>query len=103
MGCFRRLKPRASDYTKTVARNLYILAGVMLGFGAISFGMSFVASRTQPMLPANGTLWQTTALFMTVAGLSVALLGILTALFEQIDRRTEERKLRQRDGGKPGR
>jgi hypothetical protein len=79
-----------------VSRNLYILAGVMLLFAAVSFVMSLVSSHTQPMLPANGTLWRTTALFMTVAGLAVALLGIMTALFEQIDRRTEERRLRQR-------
>lgn len=83
-------------YTGEVSRNLYILAGVMLLFAAISFAMSLVSSHSQPMLPANGTLWRTTALFMTVAGLAVALLGIMTALFEQIDRRTEERRLRQR-------
>lgn len=79
-----------------MARNLYILAGVMLLFAAISFVMSLVSSHTQPMLPANGTLWRTTALFLTVGGLLIALLGIMTALFEQIDRRTEERRLRQR-------
>lgn len=79
-----------------MSRNLYILAGVMLLFAAISFVMSLVSSHTQPMLPANGTLWRTTALFLTVGGLLVALFGIMTALFEQIDRRTEERRLRQR-------
>jgi hypothetical protein len=86
-----------------VARNLYILAGVMLLFAAISFVMSLVSSHTQPMLPANGTLWRTTALFLTVGGLLIALFGIMTALFEQIDRRTEERRLRQRGGNRPGR
>lgn len=34
------------------------------------------------------------ALFLTVGGLLVALLGVMTALFEQIDRRSEERRLR---------
>jgi uncharacterized protein involved in exopolysaccharide biosynthesis len=56
------------------------------------------AGRMQPALPANGTLWQTTALFLAVGGLLVALLGVLTALFEQVDRRSEERRLRQRGG-----
>jgi uncharacterized membrane protein len=81
-------------YTKPVARNLYILAGTLLLFALISFIMSMTAGRMQPALPAGGTLWKTTALFLTVGGLIVALLGIMTALFEQIDRRTEERRER---------
>lgn len=78
-----------------MARNLYILAGALLFFAAISFVMSMTAGRMQPALPAGGTLWKTTALFLTVGGLIVALLGVLTALVEQIDRRTEERRDRQ--------
>jgi uncharacterized membrane protein len=81
-------------YTETVARNLYILAGALLLFALISFIMSMTAGRMQPALPAGGTLWKTSALFLTVGGLIVALLGIMTALFEQIDRRTEERHQR---------
>lgn len=76
-----------------VARNLYIVAGVLLGFAAISFLMAVTASHFQPALPANGTLWKTTALFLTLGGLVVALLGMMTAIFEQVDRRNEERKL----------
>jgi hypothetical protein len=82
-------------YTETVARNLYILAGALLLFAVISFVMSMTSGPLQPALPASGTLWKTTALFLTVGGLVVALLGIMTALFEQIDRRTEERRLNQ--------
>jgi len=78
-----------------VARNLYILAGALLLFAAISFVMSVTAGSTQPALPANGTLWKTTALFLTVGGIIVALFGVITALFEQVDRRTEERRFRQ--------
>ncbi|MGB6132264.1 MAG: hypothetical protein WCC14_02645 [Acidobacteriaceae bacterium] len=86
-----------------MARNLYILASVLFLFAAISFVMSLTAGRMQPALPANGTLWKTTALFLTVGGLIVALCGVMTALFEQIDRRTEERRIRHRDGGtRPG-
>lgn len=81
-----------------MARNLYILAGVLLLFAVISFIMAFTAGRMQPALPANGTLWRTTALFLTVGGLLVALGGVMTALFEQVDRRTEERRLRHRGG-----
>ena len=78
-----------------MARNLYILAGALLLFAVISFIMAMTAGRMQPALPASGTLWKTTALFLTVGGLLVALLGVLTALFEQIDRRTEERRFRE--------
>lgn len=83
-----------------MARNLYILAGVLLLFAALSFVMSMTSGRMQPALPANGTLWKTTALLLTVGGLVVALLGVMTAMFEQVDRRSEERRVRQRgDGG----
>jgi len=85
-----------------VARNLYILAGVLLLFAAICFVMSLTSGHFQPALPANGTLWKTTALFLTLGGLLVGLLGVMTALFEQVDRRAEERRLRQR-GGRPRR
>jgi len=79
-----------------VARNLYILAGVLLLFAGFSFIMALTSGRMQPALPANGTLWKTTALFLTVGGLVVALLGVMTAMFEQVDRRAEERRMRQR-------
>jgi len=78
-----------------VARNLYILAGVLLLFAGLSFAMALTSGRMQPALPANGTLWKTTALFLTVGGLVVALLGVMTAMFEQVDRRTEQRRMRQ--------
>ena len=81
-----------------MARNLYILAGVLLLFAAICFVMALTSGHFQPALPANGTLWKTTALFLTLGGLIVGLLGIMTALFEQVDRRAEERRIRQREG-----
>lgn len=84
-----------------MARNLYILAGALLLFAAISFVMSMTAARFQPALPASGTLWKTSALFLTVGGLVVALLGVVTNLFEQIDRRNEERRRRHLDARGP--
>lgn len=85
-----------------MARNLYILAGVLLLFAAISFVMALTAAHMQPALPANGTLWKTTSLFLTVGGLVVALLGVMTALFEQVDRSSEERRQRGRRGTRYG-
>jgi membrane protein implicated in regulation of membrane protease activity len=75
---------------------LYILAGVLLVFALVCFFMSLTPGGMQPALPANGTLWKTSALFLTVGGLSVALLGVMTAMFEQVDRRNEERQERRR-------
>jgi uncharacterized membrane protein len=76
---------------------LYILAGVLLLFAAVCFFMSLTPGRMQPALPANGTLWKTSALFLTVGGLIVAL-RVMTAMFEQVDRRNEERRERRRGG-----
>lgn len=75
----------------------------MLLFAVICFAMGFTEGHMQSALPANGTLWKSTGLFLTVGGLVIGLFGIMTALFEQIDRRTEERRLRQRGGSHQGR
>ena len=79
-----------------MARNLYILAGTLLLFALFSCGMTFVGSGFQQGLPGNGSLWKTTALFLTVGGLIVALLGMMTAMFEQVDRRARERQAKAR-------
>jgi hypothetical protein len=78
-----------------MARNLYILAGTLLLFALVSCGMVYVGN-SQPGLPGNGSLWKTTSLFLTIGGLVVALLGVMTALFEQVDRRTEDRLYQER-------
>jgi hypothetical protein len=73
-----------------MSRNLYILAGTLSLFAVLSGAMSLVPSSFQPGLPANGTLWRTIALIMLLAGLAFALLGVMSHLFEQVDRRSEE-------------
>jgi len=73
-----------------MSRSFYILA-VALGFLALVSGaMSMVPSSFQPGLPANGSLWRTIALLLLLAGLASALVGVMTNLFEQVDRRSEE-------------
>ena len=73
-----------------MSRNLYILAGALVLFALISAGMSLVPSSFQPGLPANGSLWRTVALFLMLGGLAAALVGVMSHLFEQVDRRNEE-------------
>jgi uncharacterized membrane protein len=79
-----------------MARNLYILAASLLLFALISCGMMFVGNQYQQGLPGNGTLWKTLSLFLLLGGLIVAFLGVMTQMFEQVDRRARERQMRAR-------
>ncbi|MGH9598453.1 MAG: hypothetical protein ACRD27_01205 [Terracidiphilus sp.] len=73
-----------------MSKNFYILSGTFLLFALIAGGMTLVPSTFQPGLPANGTLWRTIALFFLLLGLASALVGVMSNLFEQVDRRGEE-------------
>ncbi|MDR3748353.1 MAG: hypothetical protein P4M04_09410 [Acidobacteriota bacterium] len=73
-----------------MSRNFYILAATLLLFALVSAGMSMVPSSFQPGLPANGSLWRTVALFLLLFGLLSAFIGVMSNLFEQVDRHSEE-------------
>jgi hypothetical protein len=73
-----------------MSRNFYILAAAFAFFALVSGGMALAPSRLQPGLPANGTLWRTVALVLLLAALGSALVGVMSNLFEQVDRRSEE-------------
>lgn len=73
-----------------MSRNFYILAGTLGFFALISGAMALAPSTFQPGLPANGSLWRTVALILLLAGLASALIGVMSNLFEQVDRRSEE-------------
>ena len=79
-----------------MSRNLYILAASLLLFALISAGMTFIPSSFQPGLPANGSLWRTLALFLLLFGLIAAFIGVMSQLFEQVDRHSEENRLEAR-------
>ena len=79
-----------------MSRNFYALA-ITLGFLAlVSCGMTFVPSSFQPGLPANGSLWKTLSIFLVLLSLVSALIGSMSHLFEQVDRRTEDRRRSER-------
>jgi hypothetical protein len=73
-----------------MSRNFYILAATLSLFAILSGIMSMLPSNFQPGLPANGSLWRTVALLLLLAALASALVGIMSNLFEQVDRRSEE-------------
>jgi hypothetical protein len=78
-----------------MSRNLYLLAATLLLFSLVSCGMSLVPNTLQPGLPVNGSLWKTIGLAFLLASLLTALVGILTAMFEQVERRSKERMSRE--------
>ncbi len=73
-----------------MSRNFYILGAVLGLFAVLSMGMSLVPSTFQPGLPANASLWRTISLVLLLAALSSALIGVMTHLFEQVDRHSEQ-------------
>jgi hypothetical protein len=87
-----------------MSRNFYILAATLLLFALLSGGMSLVPSSFQPGLPANASLWRTVALFLLLFGLLSAFIGVMSHLFEQVDRRSEANRLaaRRRRRGEKG-
>ena len=95
--------PHRRTFT-SMSRNFYILTATLGFFALVSAGMTLVPSSFQPGLPANGTLWRTMSLLLLLAALASALVGVLSNLFEQVDRRSEEarRAARQRRRGNRG-
>jgi hypothetical protein len=80
-----------------MSRNFYILAATLAFFALASAGMSLVPSSFQPGLPANASLWRSVALVLLLFGLGAALIGVMSHLFEQVDRRSEEARLAARN------
>ncbi len=73
-----------------MGRNLFILAGTLTLLAAVSIVLSYTNIAQQPGSPGDVSLWRTTGLALFVVALVVALAGILSSLFEQAERRTEE-------------
>ena len=87
-----------------MSRNFYALSATLGVLALVSCGMTFVPSSFQPGLPANGSLWKTLSMLLLLLGLVSMLIGSMSNLFEQVDRRTEERRRgeRQRRKKNPG-
>jgi hypothetical protein len=82
-----------------MSRNLYFLAASLLLLSVVSCGLSLVPNSFQPGLPVNGSIWKMVALVLFLASLITVLGGILTTMFEQVERRSEERMRRELQEG----
>jgi hypothetical protein len=81
------------------SRNLYLLAASLLLFCLVSCGMSLVPNSLQPNLPVNGSVWKMVGLIFFLTSLIAALAGVMTAMFEQVERRSQERMRRELQEG----
>ena len=79
-----------------MSRNLYVLGATLFVFALISFGMTFTTGPYQIGLPGNGSLWKTIALFLLLGSLLSVFAGVMTHMFEQVERRAAERAARDR-------
>ena len=79
-----------------MGRNLYNLAATLGLFALISCGIAYTNIAQQPGSPGDVALWRTMGLGLFVIALIVALAGILSSLFEQAERRSEEARRAKR-------
>jgi hypothetical protein len=82
-----------------ISRNLYLLAASFVLFSLVSCGLSTLPNPLQPNLPVNGSLWKVTGLAFFVGALLTTLAAVLTAMFEQVERRSQERMRKELDEG----
>jgi hypothetical protein len=85
-----------------MSRNFYVLAATLLLLSLVSCGLTFVPSSFQPGLPANASLWKSLAAGLFLIALVSALIGSMSHLFEQVDRRTEQRRQAERERRRKG-
>ena len=76
-----------------MGRNLYILAGTLFIFSMAACGAAFTSIAQSP---GDRSLWHTMGLVLLVIALAVTMAGMLTSLFEQAERRTDERRRKGR-------
>ena len=79
-----------------MARNLYILAATLGFFALLTFVLSFLNIAQQPGSPGDVALWRTMSIAFFILALLITLAGMLSALFEQAERRAEEARRSRR-------
>jgi heme/copper-type cytochrome/quinol oxidase subunit 2 len=79
-----------------MGRNLYILAATLAVLSLVSIVLSFTNVAQQPGSPGDASLWRMTSIALICVALIVTLLGVLSALFEQAERRNESDRQQKR-------
>lgn len=79
-----------------MARNLYILAATLGFFALLTFVLSFLNIAQQPGSPGDAALWRTMSIAFFVLALLITLAAMLSALFEQAERRAEQARQARR-------
>ena len=79
-----------------MGRNLYILAATLGFFGLISCGLAYTNLANEPGSPGDVSLWRMMGTVLFVIALVCALIGVLSSLFEQAERRAEEQRRQNR-------
>jgi hypothetical protein len=81
-----------------LSRNLYILAGTLILFAALSYVVAATGLAHEPGAPSDASLWRTIGIVLLLIGLVVALLGVLQSMFEQAERRSPDGQSGSRRG-----
>ena len=84
-----------------MGRNLYILAGTLGTLALLSVALSFSHIGDVPGTPSDTSLWRTTGVALLAISLIVALAGVLSSLFEQAERRSEQQREHSRRKRRP--
>jgi heme/copper-type cytochrome/quinol oxidase subunit 2 len=79
-----------------MGRNLYILAATLGALSLLSIALSFTNIAEQPGSPGDASLWRMTSIALLCVALIVTLLGVLSSLFAQAERRYDANRLADR-------
>jgi hypothetical protein len=79
-----------------MGRNLYILAATLGALALLSIALSFTNIAEQPGSPGDASLWRMTSIALVCVALIVTLLGVMSSLFEQAERRHDANRLEDR-------
>ena len=83
-----------------MGRNLYILAATLGVLALVSLIVSFTSMGNPLASPGDASLWRMTSIALICVALIVALLGILSSLFEQAERRATESRQKERQANR---
>lgn len=83
-----------------MSRNFYILGATLMTLSLVSCGLAWTRVAHAPGSPGDVALWRTIGSVLLLLALLAAVVGTLTAMFEQSNRRNQEQARHQRRGGR---